>query len=107
MSEYRKASDRVGDDSGDYQTLARQRMIEKHFSFWSLLQDPLQQLPQVCRIHSERMNLWHPYYNHVTNVRLSSRCVQFKALRAFPCRSLRYTFYKGRRRRSSPVSSNS
>ncbi|KAI0779878.1 hypothetical protein C8Q74DRAFT_1456295 [Fomes fomentarius] len=47
LSEYKKASDRVGDDSGDYHTLARQRMIEKHFSFWSLLQDPLQQLPQI------------------------------------------------------------
>ncbi len=46
--EFEEVSERVGPDNAmDFNDVRRISRSRKHFNFWSLLHDPLRELPQV------------------------------------------------------------
>ncbi|KAI0743363.1 hypothetical protein C8Q80DRAFT_1106739 [Daedaleopsis nitida] len=47
-SEFKKASERVGDSYGDFQELEREHRFGERFSIWRLLEDSLHHLPQIA-----------------------------------------------------------
>ncbi|EJF60391.1 hypothetical protein DICSQDRAFT_162011 [Dichomitus squalens LYAD-421 SS1] len=45
-AEFKKASDQVGDRAADFREWLRRQPMRRHFGFWSILEDPLRQIPQ-------------------------------------------------------------
>jgi hypothetical protein len=52
-SEFCESAERVGDDAGDFYELHRADSFKDTFNIWSLLREPMNELPQVLRFDSK------------------------------------------------------